>query len=411
MTDRPVLVRRKCWCGDDQLEPFSVDYKQCVACGTLVSQVGLSAAELEVRDDTSAFYGKEYWLSHMTDNLGFADIRGRARQDIPERCLHWLRTLLTYKLPPARVLEIGCGHGGFVALMRWAGFDVTGLELSPWVADFARQTFDIPMLVGPIEEQDLPAQSLDAIVLNDVVEHLPDPVQTMRRCVELLRWNGILIIQMPERPEGKQHDQLVAEQNRFLEHTRIANEHLNLFSKRAALRLMANVGLIECQFESPMFDYDMYFVASRTPQPRNSDEKVAAHLLSTSSTRLIQVLLDKAAETNRIRRLWEEAEKDRAARLVIINQLGEQLKASEADRSDRLAVINELGEQLLASDADRADRLAVINRLGERLKASDADRAAHLEAIRNLGEQVRKRSSSLASRWFRRLSNPFRIRR
>ena len=59
---------------------------------------------------------------------------------------HWLRTLMQFVLPPARVLEVGCGHGGFVAMMRQAGYDAMGLELSPSIVKFARDTFDIPVI-------------------------------------------------------------------------------------------------------------------------------------------------------------------------------------------------------------------------------------------------------------------------
>ncbi len=180
-------IRRNCWCGNTALAPFSTDYRVCAQCGTLVSQVGLDFEQLCVRDDDHDFYGKQYWLSHQVQDLGNPDIFQRARQDMPERCLHWLKMLMAYRLPPAKVLEIGCAHGGFVALLRWAGYDAMGLELSPWIVDFARNTFDIPILLGPIEKQELPIGSLDLIVLNDVLEHLPDPLGTLSACIRLLQ--------------------------------------------------------------------------------------------------------------------------------------------------------------------------------------------------------------------------------
>jgi len=167
------------------LPAFSPEYALCASCGTLVSRVGLTAEEIVVHDDPQAFYGKDYWLGHQVKDLGNPDIFQRARADMPERCLYWLRTLLRYQLPPGRVLEIGCAHGGFVALLRAIRFDGIGLEMSPWVVEFARRTFGIPMLQGPIEEQQLAEQSFDAIVLNDVVEHLVDPVASLGFCAQI----------------------------------------------------------------------------------------------------------------------------------------------------------------------------------------------------------------------------------
>ena len=86
----------------------------------------------QVRDDDQDFYGKNYYLHHVQEDYGLPDLETRARADLPERCLHWLRTLLKFvPAPGARTLELGCGHGGFVATQRWAGLDATGPRTEP----------------------------------------------------------------------------------------------------------------------------------------------------------------------------------------------------------------------------------------------------------------------------------------
>src|SRR5512136_2035132 len=160
----------RCWCGNRELTPFTADYLRCPICETLVAAHAPASDITHVTDDDHQFYGREYWFSHQEKDLGFANIMTRARADLSERCLHWLRAMLKYKLPPAKVLELGSAHGGFVAMLRWAGFDATGLELSPWVVNFARRTFDAPMLLGPVEDQAIAQGSLDAIALMDVLE-------------------------------------------------------------------------------------------------------------------------------------------------------------------------------------------------------------------------------------------------
>src|SRR5262245_14072418 len=117
MREQPRRTARNCWCGNQTLAEFSSDYRLCQACGTLVSQVGMVDEGCLVQDDESDFYGKNYWLGHMANDLGLPNIRERARLDLPERCLYWLRHLLSFRLPPARVLELGAAHGGFVALL------------------------------------------------------------------------------------------------------------------------------------------------------------------------------------------------------------------------------------------------------------------------------------------------------
>src|SRR5687767_379701 len=207
-----------CWCGNADLVPFGPEFVRCATCETLVSrQRGTPADEVtHVGADEAGLYGKGYWFEHQTGDVGLPDITTRARADLPERCVHWLRTLLAYKPPPARVQELGSAHGGFVALLKLAGYDAAGLELSPFIVDFARKTFDVPMLLGPVEQQPIEPASLDAVAMMDVLEHLPDPVATMRYVASLLKPDGVLIVQTPRYAEGATFELLAARDDYFL---------------------------------------------------------------------------------------------------------------------------------------------------------------------------------------------------
>src|SRR5579871_1800924 len=127
MTGHPN--ERSCWCGNRDLQLYSQEYRVCRSCGTLVSRAAF-------RPD---LYGESYWTERQTEHHHLPDIRERARLDLPERCTHWLARLLAVRLPPARVLEVGCGHGGFVALLGWSGYNATGTELSPTAVQFAKE--------------------------------------------------------------------------------------------------------------------------------------------------------------------------------------------------------------------------------------------------------------------------------
>jgi len=378
MTD----VVRSCWCGTDSLRGFGPNYLRCTACQTLISQVGLTHEETLVRDDETDYYGKQYWLSHQRDELDLPDIYTRVRQDLPERCVHWLKTLLHYREPPAKVLEIGAGHGAYTALLRWAGYDATALDLSPWVGDFARGSFAVPYLIGPVEDQKLEPRSFDVVVANDVLEHLADPLSTMRRCVELLKPGGVLVIQTPEFPLVRSYEQLVADQNPFLEHIqRAAAEHLYLFSRRSLERLLGELGLGELAFETPVYPYDMLCVASAAPLRRMEGNQT--QLVTAAATGpLVLALIDAHSAWQAAHNALEVAEQDRGAHLDTIERLDAALKESDADRRARLEAIEQLDAALKESDADRRARLETIEQLDAALKASEAERA-QLTALRD----------------------------
>jgi 2-polyprenyl-3-methyl-5-hydroxy-6-metoxy-1,4-benzoquinol methylase len=380
-----------CWCGNPTLDAFSDSYGACTACGTLVSRAGLRPEETAVRDDDRDFYGKPYWLSRQRDELGLPDIFERARQDLPERCVHWLRTLLGHRLPPARVLDLGAGHGAFVALLRAVGFDATGLELSPWVVDFARRTFGIPMLLGPIEAQACARHSLDVIVLNDVLEHLADPVKTVGRCAALLAADGHVQVQTPCWPEGQTHAQLVEADHPFLAMLQ-AREHLFLFSRRAVQALFARSGLPVVAFEPAIFAYDMVAVASRaelTPvDPGRRDEI----LLASPAARLVLGLVDL---DERSRRLQEQLRRELDTVIGTVHEQQAVIERIEGDRRERIAMIARLnrhieeqsrdyearGRLIDEIEGDRQERIAMIARLNRHIEEQSRDDAARGQVI------------------------------
>ncbi|HUK56514.1 MAG TPA: class I SAM-dependent methyltransferase, partial [Nitrospiria bacterium] len=228
-------------------------------------------------------------------------------------------------MPPAEILELGSGHGGFVALLRQCGFNATGLEISPWVVDFARKTFGVPMRLGPVEDQKINPGSLDVIALMDVLEHLPDPAGTMRCCLKLLKPDGILVIQTPRFPGNKSYDEMVSDKNRFLEMLQ-KEEHLYLFSEQSICRFFHDLGCDCLLFEQAFFPhYDMFVIVSQIPTALHSKEEIDRGLSSTRGGRIIQALLDKDESSRQVAKRLQESEADREARLEQINELTRRL--------------------------------------------------------------------------------------
>jgi glycosyltransferase involved in cell wall biosynthesis/2-polyprenyl-3-methyl-5-hydroxy-6-metoxy-1,4-benzoquinol methylase/predicted nuclease with TOPRIM domain len=418
--DKRGQLTHSCWCGNSHLREFSDKYSLCATCQTLVVSQIPAPAISPVIDDEHDFYGRQYWFKHQVADLGYPDITTRARTDLPERCLHWLRTVLKYRLPPARALELGSAHGGFVALLNGAGFKATGLDLSPAITDFARRTFGVRMLLGPVEEQRIASGSLDVIALMDVLEHLPDPAGTMRHCLNLLKPDGLLIVQTPKYREGRTYHEMAAEKDRFLEHLK-ADEHLYLFSQQSVRELFRRVGADHLLFEPAIFaHYDMFFIASRTPIAAYGAEEIRRALSTTPTGRVMQAMVDLDDQFKKLHASHAEAEVDRAARLQTIQRLEQLLAESERDRAARLGVIkaqgtqvsslhaevrhwleqnHALSQQLGNLEAERKVAQARLTELQQQLEVSEADRATHLASIhqleQSLGDSERDRAARL----------------
>ncbi len=317
-----------CWCGGKTFRRFSADYSECERCGTLVGHSGLSQHEIAVGPDESGFYGKEYWLSGMCEEgKNFPDIFARARGELIERNLYWCKTTLSLKPSGAKVLELGCSHGGFLGILSEAGYDVTGIELSPWVCDFARKTFDVEVLCGPVESHELAAGSYDLIALMDVLEHLPDPGATMRECVRLLKPDGIMLIQTPRHIRGRTYRALEEAEHGFLKML-LPKEHIYLFTEESVATFCRGIGLAHLAFLQPIFqEYDMYFAASRHAIAFRPEEIVRTDLAQSKPQRIVQGLLDLDDQRLALVKSLAESETDRIARLEIITNLTGQLAA------------------------------------------------------------------------------------
>ena len=287
-------MNQHCWCGNPDLKEFSPEYLLCDICSTLISKSFPSVDVTIVADEEVDFYGKKYWFDHQVKKLGLASLEQRSRSDLLDRCGSWLDQLLEFSLPPARLLEIGCSHGGFLALADLAGFRVTGIELSRWVVEFARKSFGANVLTGPIERIAIQTGSFDIICMFDVLEHLQDPVRTLLCCAQALTPNGIILVQTPQYPGRVDFSALQESQHPFLK-MMLPDEHLFLFSSESVMQLFSAAGFCGCEFvPAPFAHYDMMLAAGMSSLQKNSAGAVSEALEMTPGGRVMQGFLSMA---------------------------------------------------------------------------------------------------------------------
>jgi SAM-dependent methyltransferase len=94
---------------------------------------------------------------------------------------------------PVRVLDFGCGYGGFLSMCALYGFDACGVDRSSAKRDnnrFSRVFAEIDDVVS--------MAPFHALTLFEVLEHLDDPHGLMLRLCELLAPGGILVLETPD---------------------------------------------------------------------------------------------------------------------------------------------------------------------------------------------------------------------
>ncbi len=113
-----------------------------------------------------------------------------------DQVMGWRADKLGRGRQKGRLLDIGCGRGDFILACRRRGWDVAGIEQSQSPVMELRQSLGIDV-VTPERISTLEDASFDVVTLWHVLEHLPEPRDTIREAYRLLRPGGRLLVEVP----------------------------------------------------------------------------------------------------------------------------------------------------------------------------------------------------------------------
>lgn len=140
----------------------------------------------------AAIYDRNYYRGGH-GSVGFSDYGALtpARRRMFGRHLDRIERLVR----PGRVLDVGCATGDFLLVARERGWDTLGVDPSP--AREQAMAAGVRMVGRTIDDADVAPHSIDLITFWDVLEHLPDPVASLRRARELLTPGGLVAATVP----------------------------------------------------------------------------------------------------------------------------------------------------------------------------------------------------------------------
>jgi SAM-dependent methyltransferase len=199
----------------------------CVRCrfvfaGLLPEQTFLDDLYEEVIDPEIGFRESTAltWTSHLL-NLGSRLLDVLARKSLEGR---------------ARVLDFGCGYGTLLKAIEGPRVTAFGFETSPRRVRYMR---GLGLTVLETLEAVQRQAPFDAVVLSDVLEHVPDPMGTLRAVNRMLHIGGILLIRVPDFND-RMWAGVLADLRRGRSPSREVNpwEHLNYFSPASLTRLL-----------------------------------------------------------------------------------------------------------------------------------------------------------------------------
>jgi SAM-dependent methyltransferase len=103
------------------------------------------------------------------------------------------------EIVPSRgsILDVGCGTGFRLSVAKERGWDAQGVELSEYASGVGRDHYGLQVKNCRLAEADFAPESFDAIMINAVLEHVPDPVRLLSEASALLRPGGGMAILLP----------------------------------------------------------------------------------------------------------------------------------------------------------------------------------------------------------------------
>jgi SAM-dependent methyltransferase len=146
-------------------------------------------------EELRRYYPDTYWFAPDRSFVGRMEewyrrvvLRGHVR--FVERALRGSRAR-------GPLLDVGCGGGLFLGMMRRRGFRVVGLDSSREAAVVAWRHQHVPAVVANLERAPFRPGSFAGITMSHVLEHLPDPCVYLAAAHRLLEPDGRLVVNVP----------------------------------------------------------------------------------------------------------------------------------------------------------------------------------------------------------------------
>ena len=173
------------------LTKFEMNIVKCKKCGLIYVNPILQESELSRRYTESFFYDEYLPIFKATSTHYDLNI-------IRSHFFLFLQLLTKYFTPGKRLLDVGCSAGFFMKAAEEIGWEAEGVEISTVASEYAKNIVKVNVHESKLEDLHLPAENFDLVVLMETIEHLINPLDTLKEINRILTKKGILIISAPD---------------------------------------------------------------------------------------------------------------------------------------------------------------------------------------------------------------------
>lgn len=146
-------------------------------------------------DEIAGFYPTQYWWSGAKPGL-LKKLEAAYRRIALRGHVAFI-TKAAANRTALDLLDVGCGSGTLLGLMKRSGFRVIGVDFSKEAAALAETENGVQVVAGSLEDARFPAHSFDIVTLFHVMEHVTNPRNVLREVARILRPEGSVVLQVP----------------------------------------------------------------------------------------------------------------------------------------------------------------------------------------------------------------------
>jgi SAM-dependent methyltransferase len=146
-------------------------------------------------EELKQYYPDHYWFA--PDESAASRMEEQYRRLVLRDHVRFVERALRGSRARGPLLDVGCGGGLFLGMLRERGFRVMGLDWSPEAAAIAWRRQGAAAVCGSLEKAPFAPGTLGAITMFHVLEHLYDPRAYLIAARQLLARSGRLIVQVP----------------------------------------------------------------------------------------------------------------------------------------------------------------------------------------------------------------------
>ncbi len=165
---------------------------------------------------------------------------GNARSDI-------INMMVADEKDPIKVLEVGCGVGGTLMAIKnkYKNSSLYGIEYIEKVGKIAKAlTITNDVIIGNIETLELSYEEemFDYIIFGDVLEHLIDPWETLRKLKKYLKKDGFILASIPNVMHISVINNLIRGRFQYTDQGLLDKTHLRFFTYHEIVQMFASIG-------------------------------------------------------------------------------------------------------------------------------------------------------------------------